>query len=194
MAAPFNSRIITGLSQFPENVPKELVGSFMSVYSAIHNLERLLSIYAGVDPEPEDVWGQLTPDDSLFAGNLNRWYVKANENLIFGQVVSPIVSGGELQVRLANATNNTRWACGIVTAPTDAAGVLAGEFCEVMVGSALITGISGLVAGTRYWLNTVNGQVAAAAAVAAGNIEQYVGWALSSTRLLMSINGNYIQH
>lgn len=185
------SRVSVGLSQLPEGVPPELFNHFYQLYNAVHNLGRQLAQFAGVDQYDPSLWSQLTPDDSIYDGNLNRWYVKADEPIAFGQVVSPFVTAGELRVRLANATNNTRWACGI-SSTLDL--VNPGSYLEVIVGHGIISGISGMIAGQRYWLSTVNGAIANGPAVAAGNIEQYVGWALSPTRLLMSINGNFIQH
>ncbi len=186
-----SSKINLGLPQIPEGVPPELFSQFLLLYNATRNLANALSLYGGVDAQPSDFWSQLTVDDTIFDGNLNRWYVKANEAVSFGEVVSPILSGAELQVRLANATNNTRWACGIV----NTVGITPiGSFCEVIVGRGMVTGISGMVAGSRYWLSTTNGAIANTPAVAAGNIEQYAGFALASNRLLFDLSGNFIQH
>jgi hypothetical protein len=186
-----NSKVITGLPQFPEGWPKELSGAAFSVYSAIHNLETLLSKYAGVDPQPSQYWSQLALTDTIYDGNLGRWYVKANENLAYGALVSPFLVGAELQVRNANATDNTRWACGICNVPT---GVLAGDYLEVIGLRGLVQGVGGLTKGTRYFLSTVNGLVTNAEPVAAGNIGQVVGFALAADRLWMDINLQFIQH
>lgn len=185
------TRLQIGLPQFPDGVPAELQQPFLQVFNAIHNLSRFLSQFAGVDPQPEDYWNQLTLDDTLFAQNMNRVYLKCNEDIPFGAIVSPIAVGAELQMRLANATNNTRWAAGICST---VGGKLTGQFAEFMLGCGLVSGISGMVLGARYWLHTTNGQIVNVAPVAAGNIEQFLGWAISSNRLLMNISGNYIQH
>lgn len=189
-ALPNNSLIASGLPQFPEGVPQELFSSFQTVYTALHNLERLFSLYGGVDSPPSDDWSQLNVDQTLFDGNLNRLVLKANEAISFGQVVAPILVGAEVQLRLANATNNTRWACGISVTQ----GVIPiGSFVEVKT-RGLFTGISGMIAGSRYWLSTVSGSVQNAPAVAAGNIEQIAGWAVASNRLLCNFDSYFVQH
>lgn len=191
MAIVNSSKIQTGLPQFPDGIPSELQPAFIQIYNAIQNLSKAVSLYAGVDQQPSDWWSQLTLDDSLFAQNMNRVYLKCNEAIPYGGMVSPILVGTELQMRLANATNNTRFAVGMCSTEN---GKAAGEFAEFMMGYGLVTGIIGMTTGARYWLNTVNGQIVAAPAVGAGNIEQYIGWAMSPSRLFMSISGNFIQH
>jgi hypothetical protein len=175
-----DSRIIVGLPQFPENVPQELFNSFFTVYTAIHNLARSLSLYAGVDPVPEAEQSQVTVDDTIQDGNLNRWYAKANEIISFGAAVSPILVGSELQVRLANATNASRWCCGFVNSIGTFS---AGQYVEIRT-RGLITGVAGMISGDRYWLSTTNGVIQNAAPAGAGNIVQVLGFALSPTRLL----------
>lgn len=191
MALGNASKVNSGLPQLPEGVPPELYAHFVSLYNAIHNLERMISQYAGVDQSDSSIWNQLTIDDTIFAGNLNRWYVRANEAVSFGQVVSPILVGAELQVRKANATDNTKPAIGIVNSVNP---VAAGDFCEVIIANGLISGISGLTAGTRYFLSTSNGLITNVAPVAAGNIEQVVGFALASNRLYMKLDWGWVQH
>lgn len=186
-----SSKININLSQTPEDVPKELFNPFFRVYNAIQSLAAALSKYAGVDQEPTDYWGQLTVDDSIFAGNMNRWYVKANENIGYGSVVSAIFTAGTLQVRNANATDNTRPACGICNT---VGGVIAGNFCEVLLGTGMSAGIAGMTPGTRYFLSTTNGLITNVAPVAAGNIEQVVGLALAANRILMNLNFAWVQH
>lgn len=193
MGAPTNySKITIGLPQTPEGVPPELFTPLFNVYQAVQNLRFFLSKFAGVDEYSSDLWSQLSLDDTLWPGNSKRWYVKQNEALNFGQAVSPINVAGVAQARLANATNNTRWACGFVSSNDHTVGV--GNFCEVTIGDGLLLGVSGLAAGSRYWLNTVNGQITNVAPVAAGNIEQFVGWALAANRLAMHVSGEYVQH
>src|SRR5574341_832353 len=85
------SSIETGLPRTPEGVPQELFMHFFAVYTAIHNLERLVAKYTGSDEQPVADRPQLTVDETILDGNLNRWYVRANEILRFGEAVSPIL-------------------------------------------------------------------------------------------------------
>lgn len=190
MAAPSGSLIQTGLPQLPEGVPQELFASFLQVYQAIENLRFYLSQFAGVDDPSTDFWSQLGIDDTFFDGNLNRLIVKANEDITFGQAVSPINVAGVTQVRRANATTNARWCCGFsVTAGT----VLAGSFLQVKT-RGVIKGVVGMIPGSRYWLNTVDGQIVNAEPAAAGNIGQVVGFAFTSNRLLCNLDSYFVQH
>ncbi len=52
-------------------------------------------------------------------------------------------------------------------------------------------GFTGLVAGTRYYLDTVEGDITPTSPSEQGNIRQIVGRALSTTRLLVSISQDY---
>lgn len=190
MAVIQGSLITTGLPQTPEGVPPELFASFLQVYQAIGNLQQALSTFAGVDSQPTDWWSQLGLDDTFFDGNMNRIIAPAFETIGFGQAVSPILDAGVIKWRLANATNNTRWCAGFSITP---ATVLAGSYLEVKTRGK-ISGIAGMIAGSRYWLSTVAGSVQNAPPVAAGNIEQVVGWAYASNRLISNLDSFYVQH
>lgn len=190
MALVKSSLVNTGLPQTPEGVPPELFAHFLQVYQAIGNLQDAISTYAGVDSFPTDWWSQLRVDDTFFDGNMNRLILTANENINFGQAVSPILVGSDLQVRLANATNNTRWACGFSITPGT---ILAGAKIEIKTRGRL-DGIAGMVAGGRYWISTVAGSVQNTPPVAAGNIEQVAGWAVAPNRLLCNLDSFFLQH
>jgi len=187
-----SSRINCGLPQLPEGAPPELFQQFYALYSAIHKLEKLVAQFSGADQYPNDWWPQLTLDDSIYAGGDNRLYVRQGDALTFGECVNLYSNAGVLTVRKANATTNVKFACGFVTSNDHVSAI--GEFCEVMVGNAMLTGVGGLAVGTRYFLSTVDGLVTNAAPVAAGNIEQVIGIALAPTRLYMNLNFGWIQH
>jgi len=189
MAHVNESKIITGLPQTPEGVPPELWMHFYSVYSAIHNLERFISQYTGVDDYPQDMWSQLGIADTFLDGNLNRLYLKCTEAVSYGQAVSPVLST-TVQVRLANATNNTRWCCGFVESPGSFA---IGDYVMIKT-RGLISGISGMGVPGRHWLSTTAGAITNAPPVAAGNIEQVVGWAVSSSQLISNLDSYFVQH
>lgn len=184
------SLVNTGLPQTPEGVPPELFSAFMQVYQAVGNLQQAISQFAGVDSQPTDWWSQLSPDDTFFDGNLNRLIVRANENITLGQAASPILVGSELQMRLANATNNTRWCAGFSITPGI---VLAGSFLEIKT-RGMIPSIAGMTIAGRYWLSTVAGSIQNTPPVAAGNIEQVVGWSARGSRLICNLDSFFIQH
>jgi hypothetical protein len=186
-----SSKIQTGLPQLPEGWPKELYSAAFTLYAAHHNLEVALSKYAGVDPQPSQYWSELTVDDTIYDGNMNRWYTQATEVISYGAIVSPIDSGGKTKVRNANATNNTRFACGICNT---VGGAGAGDYCEVIGLRGIVSGITGMTRGTIYFLSTTNGLITNAEPVAAGNIGQVIGFAIATNRLWLNINLQFVQH
>lgn len=192
MAVASGSKIILGLPQLPEGVPPELFNQFFTIYNAIQNLLRYVSQYAGIDAQTTDVWSQLSVDDTVWQINPTRIYLPQFESLAFGNAVALILDAGVLKVRKANATNNTKPCIGFVSSSNHTAG--AGNFCEVTMSVGMLTGLAGMVAGTRYFLSTTDALITNVAPVAAGNIEQVVGVALASNRLLMNIDLAWIQH
>jgi hypothetical protein len=192
MATIVGSKLQTGLPQFPSGVPDALYNQFFSIYQAISNLARQVSEFTGIDAEDQEVWNQLTVDQTVWQINPGRLYVIQNEAMAFGECASLILVGAEVQVRKANATDNTRPAYGFISSINHASSV--GSFCEVTLGIGMITGVGGLAAPQRYFLSTTSGVITNGAPVAAGNIEQVVGFALAGNRLLMNITMNWIQH
>ncbi len=122
---------------------------------------------------------------------MGRLYAKASENIAFGAVISIYVSGGVLRVRNANATDNSRPGLGWCST---SGGIASGAFGEVIIGPSLCTAISGMTIGTRYFLDTTNGQVVNAEPVAAGNIGQALGIAIAANRLYMLPSLQWVQH
>lgn len=186
------SKIQTGLAQTPQGVPQELFLTFFQVYTAIHNLEAFLSQYAGVDEQDQQFWPQLSPLDTILSGNMNRWYVKQFEPLAFGNCVAVLLDAGEMKVRKANATNNSKFAIGFVSSFDHIVG--AGNFCEVTLGLGLVAGVVGMIPGIRYFLSTSDGLITNVQPVAAGNIEQAVGISIGTDKLFMNVSGSWIQH
>jgi hypothetical protein len=185
--APTDFRI----AQVPDNVPPEFVTAFNQVYAAIQQIIFSLVVNCGIGPRNTDQWTDLaaTPYVTLLAGNLNRLYVEASEDISFGAAVNLYNNGGTLGARNANATNNTK-PCRAFCSSVD--GISSGTVGEVLVNAGTAT-ISGLTPGTSYFLSTTNGLIANSPAVAAGNIEQFVGVAVTDS--VLSFNLNYwIQH
>lgn len=188
----YNSPVNFFIGQDPPDGIKDpvAVSAFQEVYNAIQNIIQALVNNCGIGPQPSSVQLQLAGVPStLIAGNLNRLYVTASENITFGAVINLFQSGGILQARNANATNNTKPADGYCSSTV---GILAGAIGEVQLGHGL-TSFNGLTIGDRYYLSTTNGLVSNAPATAAGNIEQYVGVAIDVSDLFVNL-GYWIQH
>lgn len=185
--APVDFRIA---QQVPDSVPPELRQAFADVFDALQQIIYTLVDECGIGSQNRDLWEQLAGSYSTVkTQNLGRLYVIAGESIQGSAMVNFYNDLGVLKVRNANATNNTRPAQGF----SNTEGLVnTGEILECIVGSGIVT-ISGLVLGDKYYLSTSNGQIANGPAVAGGNIEQYLGFAIDSNHAFVSF-GYWIQH
>lgn len=110
----------------------------------------------------------------------------SSENLTAGNFVNLYDNAGTINVRKADATNNTKPADGFVlvnvTSPANA---------TVYLISAKNTAVSGLTVGADYWLGTTAGGIVSTAPSTAGNIIQRLGKAKSATELIFENQDYY---
>lgn len=164
----------------PDSLPDNVKPTFDEVYNSLNQVFNTLVDFCGIGPQPHGIWDQLagTPG-TLLAGNLNRLYVVAKDTIIPGNTLNLTLDAGILKAQLADATNNTKPAQGFC----NSLGVSPGGLIEMIMHSG-VAPISGLTVGTRYYQSAASpGIITAAAPVAAGNIEQYVGVAITTTSL-----------
>lgn len=174
----------------PDGLEPQTRRAFEEVYGGLNQIVRALVTYCGIGPAVPANWAAYNNSSStLLSGNLRRFYSTAAEAITYGQLVSFYNDAGSLKIRLANATDNTRAAVGYCNVLT---GVAAGEVGEFILGTGVPL-FAGLTIGAHYWLATVNGTISPTPALAAGNIEQYVGVAISASELNCTIAG-FIQH
>lgn len=190
MASRINSPFSLQLPETPQTKNKEVYGDLAAIYNALQTLQQAMTDYGGIVTQPTDLWNQLQPTDSLFPQNANRFYVQTSEILTVGAFISIFNNAGAVNVRNANATNNTRPAHGYC--PAGAANPA--DYCEVILFHGLCISIGGLTIGQRYFLSTVDGLITAVAPVAAGNIEQPVAIAIAASTLYVTIGLDFIQH
>lgn len=191
MTSAISSPVNLGLALSSDSAPPEIRGFIESIHNALKQLQLALNIYAGASMQLQEDWGTVAPDTTVIVGNMGRLYVPATETLAFGHVVNVFDNAGVLSVRKANATNNTKPCHGWCSHP---GGIAIGTFGEIQIGPSLNTGVNTLVRGTRYALSTTDGLVTAATPVAAGNIEQWIAFALSTTLLFMTPVPIWVQH
>lgn len=169
--APTDFRI----PQLPGNLDPNVASAFAQSFSAIQQIILTLVTNCGVGPRNVDQWLELAGNPiTLLMGNLNRFYVQAAVDIPFGAAVALVQSGSIVTAELANATDATKPARGFCTT---SGGILIGEVGEVQISTGIIE-IAGLTPGSPYFLSTTDGLIAPTPAVAASNIEQYVGFAL----------------
>jgi hypothetical protein len=175
----------------PDNLPPEVQGMANELYNTLQQIIFTFINKCGISQQDTAMWELLAtlPGSTIQAQNLRRIYVEASEPILLGGMVSLTNVAGALRARNANATNNTRPADGFCST---IGGVASGEVGEFILSSGIAT-VTGLTVGTRYYLSTSNGLVANGPAVAAGNIEQYIGIALSPTELYVNMQ-YWIQH
>lgn len=187
--SPIDFRIST---QIPngEKLGREEAAAIGELYSFSFQTIHAFVDYCGIGPQTPSIWSLLAGNPkTLLAGNLNRLYVTASETIAYGAAISLTNVAGALRVRKANATDNTRICDGFCCFP---GGITIGEVGEVILNSGLAP-VAGLVVGARYWLSTTAGLISNAPAVGAGNIEQYLGIAITTTSLSFNIS-NWLQH
>lgn len=174
----------------PDEIPEAYRAAFTQIYSAIQQLILTLVTNCGIGPRDVSQWLQLSGNvTTLLAGNLNRLYVPVSENIVYGAALNLYAGGGGLTARLANATNATKPAHGFCSTPGGIAIGTTGEM-QLHVGTVQI---AGLTPGLSYYLSTTDGLITNSPPVAAGNIEEYVGVAVSSTVLAFN-TGAWLQH
>lgn len=174
----------------PDEVPPEYRAAFTQIYSAIQQLISTLINNCGIAPRNSSEWLQLAGSSvTILGGNMNRFYVTATENISYGAAINLYNNAGTINVRNANATDNTKPCRGFCS---NSNGIAAGQVGEVQVNTGVVS-ITGLTPGSNYYLSTTSGLIAPTPAVATGNIEQYAGFAISNTVLLFNA-GTWIQH
>lgn len=186
-SAPIDFRIP---SSAPSNLDPAVRNALEEVYISLNLIARGLVNYAGIGPQVASSWPLLKSSTrTILSGNLRRFYAEAAEPMTVYQIVSFYDNGGELAMQLADATDNTKVAVGYCNMP---GGLAAGEVGEFILGTG-VPAFAGLTIGAHYWLSTTPGAISTVPAVAPGNVEQYLGSAISLTQLNFSASG-FIQH
>lgn len=187
---PVNLRLTTSPPAFSSSTPKEVASAFDELYVVLNNMARALVTLNGAAPRNAAEWSQLAGlASTILASNMGRLYVYAAETLAYGDIISLTNVAGQLQARLANATDNTKPADGFCNTVD---GITIGTVGEVVLGHGVLPA-SGLTVAQRYYLSTTDGVMSTTPAVAAGNIEQYLGVAISDEALYFNC-GYWIQH
>lgn len=183
-----SSRLITGLPNLPNNdLPAQLYSELSTVYRAIQTLTSLVGQYTGIDAPSAGEIASMDPTSYLLGQQASRWYPTVN-------IVAGVTRGQVVHISAANTIT--------LAVATSAAGVAIGvanetkangQKCEVIVGPGLIDAIGGMTAGTLYYLSTTPGAIQNLRPVGAGQIIQPIGFALTTTQMLLSISSYFQQ-
>lgn len=174
----------------PAGLPPQVDGAFRQIYNTLQQIIFTFVNNCGIGSQLPSDWGILEGRAStILHQNLGRFYVQASEAIAQGAMVNYHLSGTKIMARNANATNNTKPCQGFCSNP---GGIIINGVGETIIGPG-VTSIGGLTIAARYFLSTSNGQITNVAPVAAGNIEQYLGFAISTTEIFIN-PGYWIQH
>jgi len=173
-----SSNINVGLrSDVPETITTPDGKSIYStMIQVINNLIQFIEQYCGVTQKDITQWSTLSPSDTIVSPNMGRLYVIANVNLSYGHMVNLFNDGTQLSARLADeaAVRRCHGYCNV------AGGVLAGQFCEIILINGIVT-ITGVVRGTTYWLGNA-GLITAVAS------NQVIGFGVGTNTLAVAID------
>lgn len=175
--------ITSGLPALPVAGDKEFALLY-PIYTALNGLARQVAELSGKVSYSQAELTQRNPVASVVSQAQNRIFVKALEDLSFGQLVNLTVDSGNLSAQLADATDLTKPAAGLVA---ETAGIATGSWGEVtlMVGHSY--GIAGTTVGAMYWLST-GGLVQNVPPAVPGNLIQGVGVGLGSAGFFLNIS------
>ena len=121
----------------------------------------------------------------VFEDRLNL-VVVASENLTAGNFVNLYNNSGTLNMRKADATDNTKSAIGYVLT-----NITSGN-SGVVYFSGINNQLSGLTIGFAY-LSTTPGEVTSTKPNSSGNIQQKLGFVLNATSMIFNQNYDYIE-
>lgn len=168
------------------DVPADLQPYLQPIYSSLYTLVDALTRYAGITSFGEAEGKLLTVPGQVHPQNDSRLWVQASEALDPGMMVNLHLSSGVLKARQADYSSQSTAAHGCYNGDLH---INVGEFCEIFVGTGLITRIGGIIEGQRYFLN-VNGLIATGGS-AVSTLSQYIGFGLGSNLLFMQIGPPY---
>jgi hypothetical protein len=185
--------ITTGLPQLPALLGDEKsFAQFKPVYQAINSLSQGISTSLGLVDFSQAELQQRNQLASILTQQHRKLYVLNNTGvaLAFGKVVNLYLSSGKIAAQLADATDNTKPALGVVN---NALGIDPGLYGEVVIGEGYSQGIGGTTLGAIYYLSTA-GNVQLARPGAVGSIVQAVGFGLGSAGFYLDISLLFLQN
>jgi hypothetical protein len=164
-----------GLDATPAEIPDiGTYGELIKIFNSIHTLATKLEAYVGPLPVNVEDRPYKTPLDTIILQNIVRIYPRAAEVIADRGLVGLNTSGEAINAQ--SAVGGTNFARGICIG-----GCQIGDYPEVVL-QACISGFTGLVPNTTYFLSTTAGALTDTPPGGA-NIIQPVGYALTSTQL-----------
>jgi hypothetical protein len=183
-------RITTGLPQLPAGQKDASFNLVLPLYQAMNSLAQSLSVVGGLVDYSQAELADRSQWASISSQNHNKIFALATTDMLFGQIVNLVLSGGKISMQLADATDDTKPAHGIVNQPQ---GILTGEYGEVVLSQGYVQGISGTTFGATYYLSAV-GLVQTIRPSAVGTIIQAVGTGFGTAGFYLNISSLFIKN
>jgi len=174
----------TGLPETPPMQDEQQFRMFLPIYQALNALAKSASDAIGLTSlDPSDI--QSANPFIEFSGNLGkRLNFKAAQDIPAGRLIWLDGTSGESKMWLADATAGVNRLAYGVSVETQT--VVTGTRGRVILFDGLLTGVSGLAAGTVYWLGA-GGTFSPAMPGVDGWSQQKVGLALTSNSIYVQI-------
>lgn len=176
--------ITSGLPQLPVIQDQKDFELVRPLYTAMNALARQIAALSGEIEFTQSELAQQNQVAYLSSQNANRLFVKALVPLAYGQLVHIKLDGGKIAAELADSTDTTKPAAGIVAALQ---GIDTGMFGEVTLVQGYSQGIAGTAIGGFYWLGAA-GVVQNIPPATSGNLIQGVGIGLGSAGFFLNIS------
>lgn len=184
---PFRSPIDLGIAQVPDGIPDELFPIFNGIYIALHNLQQSLGDYTGVNFADVNylIENALGPDSTILIGNMQILRAPSMLAIGAGLFVNLVNNSGVLSAQKAQANALATRAHAFSLNTTTAAG----QPQILVLNSGYNPTFAALTVAQTYYLSTVTpGGIQNTKPVAVGTIAQEVGFALSSTEVMVRLS------
>lgn len=175
--------ISSGLPSYPAGLPDKEAGLVLPLYRAVNSLSQQLSLQSGNVQYSAAEQASLDQFTKLTAQRSQKVFVQATELLGFGKLITLSLASGKIVASLADASDPTKPAHGIVD---EVGGITEDNFGEAIFLTGRSTGISGTGFMALYYLSTA-GQVQSTAPTAPGTLRQVVGYGLGSAGFYLQI-------
>jgi hypothetical protein len=173
----------SGLPSYPAGLTDEDVALVLPLYRAVSNLSQQVSAATGNVAYTPAEQAQADQFSKLISQRLEKIFVRATVALGFGKMVNLHLVGGVVEAQLADATDATKPAHGVVDSLV---GIAAGQWGEIIFMNGRSAGIAGTVFGARYFLSTA-GDIQLVAPTAPGSLVQLLGVGLGSAGFYLQI-------
>lgn len=183
--SPLNSPVQLAVPSSAVDVPRDMQNYVQPIYTSLYTLLDALTRYCGISAMSQTEAMIATPDQMLRPQNNFRFWCVAGEAMIPGNVIcfKPDPSGNTVQAFKADCTDVTKGAVGIYHGGLN---LNPGDWAEFWLFHGLVTRISGLTPGTRYYLAT-GGLITATPVTANGYLSQVVGYGIAPGAMLMDM-------